>query len=157
MNKKIIRQRPRNVFSEPLKQGVEDIFGNFWSPSNFFRDSFWDDRGSFFSASPAVDLREETDKFIVEIDLPGYDTSDIQVEIEDNSLVISASRKNESKMRDSKYLRQERQRGSFFQKISLPEGADLDQAECETHSGVLSISVPKKKSAKKKVLQIKTK
>jgi len=63
--------------------------------------------------SPQVDVKEETDKYLITADLPGVDPKDIQVSMENNVLSIRGERKLERKVKDDSYTRTERFSGAF--------------------------------------------
>ena len=94
--------------------------------------------------TPAVDVKEEDDRFLINADVPGVDPKDINVHMDKGVLTIEGNREHESKEEKEGYKRVERSYGSFFRRFSLPDTADADNIKAESKHGVLEISIPKK-------------
>jgi len=93
--------------------------------------------------SPAINTREGAFAYHVELDLPGMKKEDINIQVEDNTLVISGERKMKEEMKEENYYKVESQYGSFSRSFSLPEDADVEQIHAEATDGVLEVIVPK--------------
>ena len=94
---------------------------------------------------PPVDLREETDRYVITADVPGVDPENIEVTMEKGVLSISGERVLPS--RDSEengYRRTECAAGSFARRFNLPESADEEQVSASGKHGVLEVVIPKK-------------
>ncbi len=92
---------------------------------------------------PAVDIKEEQDRFVITADLPGVDPREIDITMENGVLTLKGER-SEEKTEDSEgYKRVERVRGTFFRRFSLPDTADADKIEAHSKNGVLEIVLPK--------------
>lgn len=104
------------------------------------------------AGTPAVDIKEETDKFVVHADIPGVDPKDIEVTLENGVLTISGSREDEKKEEKEGYSRVERISGKFFRRFMLPESVNEDKVTARTDKGVLQITIPK--SGKQKARRI---
>jgi len=98
--------------------------------------------------SPAINTREGEDAYYVEVDLPGIKKEDINIQVEDNTLVISGERKIKEEIKEENYYKIESRYGSFSRSFSLPEEADIENIHAESKDGVLEIVVPKLESAK---------
>ena len=81
---------------------------------------------------PAVDIKEEKDRFLIKADIPGVDPKDIEVHMENGVLTIKGERENEKKQEREGYKRIERSRGSFYRRFSLPETADADKINAKS-------------------------
>lgn len=92
---------------------------------------------------PAVDVKEEQDKFIIHADLPGVDPKDIDVGMENGVLTIKGQRESERKEEREGYKRMERVRGNFFRRFSLPDTADAEKIAAKCRNGVLEVIIPK--------------
>ncbi len=97
---------------------------------------------------PAINTREGEYAYHVEVDLPGMKKDDINVQVEDNTLVISGERKVKEELKEENYYKVESRFGSFSRSFSLPEDADLENIHAESADGVLEVIVPKLESAK---------
>lgn len=92
---------------------------------------------------PAVDVKEEQDKFVIHADLPGVDPKDIDVGMENGVLTIKGQRESEHKEEREGYKRMERVRGNFFRRFSLPDTADAEKISAKCRNGVLEVVIPK--------------
>ncbi|RUM63642.1 MAG: Hsp20/alpha crystallin family protein [Sulfurimonas sp.] len=97
---------------------------------------------------PAINTREGEYAYHVEVDLPGMTKEDINIQVEDNTLVISGERKVKEEIKEDDYYRIESRFGSFSRSFSLPEDADTENIHAESADGVLEVIVPKLESAK---------
>lgn len=93
--------------------------------------------------SPAVDIREKEDQFIILADLPGIQAEDIDITMENGVLTIKGERLEEKEEDRQGYHRIERVRGNFYRRFSLPDTADADRIEAKGINGVLEITIPK--------------
>ena len=87
--------------------------------------------------APQIEVTENDGQLKVRADLPGLKKEDIDIELRDDSIIISGERKQESKEEREGYFRSERSYGSFYRSIPLPEGADRDKATASFENGVL--------------------
>jgi HSP20 family protein len=98
--------------------------------------------------TPSINTREGEFAYHIEVDLPGVSKEDIDVQVEDGSLVISGERKINSEIKEQNYYKVESSFGSFSRSFSLPEEADVENIHAESKDGVLEVIVPKLESAK---------
>ncbi len=103
------------------------------------------------SKSPAfsTDIRDNGNEFILEADLPGVKKEDINLDLSDNILTISAERHSEFEEKDKKgnYVRCERSYGSYQRSFDTT-GIDVDKIDAEFKDGVLKLTMPKLIEAK---------
>ena len=92
---------------------------------------------------PAVDVKEEDDRFVIHADIPGVSPNDIKVKIENRVLTIQGEKKHERSESDKNFRRIERSSGSFFRQFTLPESADSDKISAKSNNGVLVLVIPK--------------
>jgi HSP20 family protein len=90
---------------------------------------------------PRVDVRQQNDRLLVHVDLPGLSPNDVRVRVDPDSLVIEGERKQEREMNEGGVVRTERLYGRFQRIIPLPDHADLDSIDARFENGVLEISV----------------
>ena len=117
-----------NPFSE-----IEDMERNFFkSPS---------------LAEFKTDIKDNGDSYLLEADLPGFKKEDININIDENYLTISAERHSEIEQKDKKgnYVRCERSYGSFSRSFDV-SGVKADEIAAEYKDGVLKLTMPKKES-----------
>lgn len=92
---------------------------------------------------PAVDIREESGRYVLKADLPGVDPDDIEVTMEQGVLTIQGQRNKETHEETAGYARHERVRGSFMRRFTLPETANGEDISATTTNGVLELVIPK--------------
>ena len=112
-------------------------------------DMFDDFDRSFFAPASdnkriRTDIRDEGDKLILEAELPGFAKEDINIDITDNMLTLSAehSTQSEDKDKEGKYIRRERSYGSYKRSFDLT-GIDPEGITAEYKSGILTLDLPK--------------
>ena len=93
---------------------------------------------------PNVDLREETDRFLVQAELPGMAKEDVTIETDGDVLRIIASKEQEVEVEKEGYIRRERGNMRFHRQMRLPESVDRDRIKAKMENGVLEISLPKR-------------
>lgn len=92
---------------------------------------------------PAVDIREEPDRYLIHADIPGVDPDQIEISMENGVLSLRGQRQHESEEKREGYRRVERVRGSFYRRFSLPDTADAERVSASSRNGVLEIIIPK--------------
>jgi HSP20 family protein len=102
---------------------------------------------------PAVDVHEETERYVVRADLPGVSPDDIEITAEDGVLTLKGERKASAQPAEGSYQRVERLSGNFVRRFTLPEAAQTDAIKATHVNGVLELSIPKQ--AKPEVRRIK--
>lgn len=95
------------------------------------------------------------DRFYIHVDLPGIDPDSIDVEVEKNSLTISAERKWD-RDEETQVLLNERVSGSFSRQFFLGEGLDTENVEAGYDHGVLTVSIPVAEAAKARKIEVGT-
>jgi HSP20 family protein len=98
---------------------------------------------TFAAWTPAVDVHEEADRFVVRADLPGVEAADIQVTAEEGVLTIRGTRKAEQRTEKAGYQRLERASGSFLRRFTLPETVPGEAIKARHVNGVLELTLPK--------------
>jgi len=108
-----------------------------------------------FDWNPSIDVSESDDEIVVRAEIPGVSPEDVDISIDDNNLVISGEKKQESEEKDKNCYRVERSYGSFRRSLALPSGADVDNIKASSRDGVLSIVIPKSEDRKSRKIEIK--
>jgi HSP20 family protein len=104
--------------------------------------------------TPALDVYEEKDSFVVRAELPGMKKEEIEVSFHDGSLSLSGERKSETKHEDAEVYRAERFFGRFQRTISLPATVAADKIKAAYKDGVLTVTLPKTEEAKPKQIDV---
>ena len=119
-----------------------------WLPSIFndFFDNDWMVKAN--ATAPAINVIESDKDYKVEVAAPGMTKEDFNIHLsEDNELVISMEKKNETKEEDKgnkKYLRREFSYSKFQQALILPDDVEKDKINANVTDGVLTIELPKR-------------
>ncbi len=104
--------------------------------------------------APAVDIKEEADKFVLHADIPGVKPEEINVSMEDGVLTIKGEKKTEATTEQEGYKRVERSYGSFYRRFSLPDTANPDAISARSKHGVLEITIPKREAVQPKKITV---
>ena len=113
---------------------------------------------SFSGWSPAVDVRENDEGFVVTTELPGLTSDQVEVNVENGVLAISGEKKDEREENgegDSAHL-VERRYGKFQRHFSLPRSVDSAKVDANFENGILTVSLPKAAAAKARKITIKS-
>jgi len=136
----IMRYEPYSLLDQLQKEFSR---AGLWDP--YTRESLAEDNQELAVSHwrPAVDIKEEQDRYIIHADLPGVEAKDIEVTMEDGVLTLKGERASEKAEERDGYKRVERVRGTFYRRFSLPDTADIEKIEAKSRDGVLEIVVPK--------------
>ncbi len=98
-----------------------------------------------------TDIKEADDSYELTIDLPGFKKEDVQAELKDGSLAITAQTQSESEDKDEEgtFVRKERFSGKCSRTFYVGEDIAEDEIKAHFENGVLTIDVPKKKEQAK--------
>ena len=91
---------------------------------------------------PGIDVFEKDNRLVTKIDLPGMKKEDVKVEVTDGQLAISGERKTEAEEKKENFYRCEREYGSFYRAVPLPDGVKLEDVKATFADGVLEVSLP---------------
>ena len=105
--------------------------------------------------SPALDVHEDKDQFVVTAELPGMKKEEINLSLHDGSLSISGERKAEQKYQDAEVHRSERFVGRFQRTVTLPTPVAMDKVKAQYKDGILTVILPKSEEAKPKQIDVK--
>ena len=105
---------------------------------------------------PAVDIKEEENRFVIQADVPGVDPKDIEITMENGVLTLKGERSSDKEETGEGYTRVERVRGTFYRRFSLPDTADADNIEAQGKNGVLEIVLPKHEKVQPRKITVKS-
>jgi HSP20 family protein len=105
--------------------------------------------------APAVDIKEEPDRYVLRADVPGVESKDIEITLEDGVLTIKGERTLEDKEERQGYKRVERAYGSFYRRFTLPDTADADRVSATGKNGVLEVTIPKQEKVQPRRIEVK--
>ncbi|MBP2030084.1 HSP20 family protein [Methanohalophilus levihalophilus] len=104
--------------------------------------------------SPLVDIQEKDDSVVVTTDLPGVDKGDVDIRIGEGYIEISAESKKEEESEKEGYVQKERSYSRFSRAVSLPSNVTEEGAKAKLEDGVLTVTLPKTKTAEKPKIEI---
>lgn len=136
----LVRWEPAREMAS-LQQEMNRLFSSFF-------DAPAGTNGGARRWSPATDLVETEEHFVLRADLPGVAEEDVSVELEGNVLTIAGERKAEHEAREEGYYRLERSAGTFSRSLTLPDGVDGDAINASFDRGVLEVRIPKPEESK---------
>jgi len=114
----------------------ESVFSGFRMPARmreFAENVEW---------TPRIEVFEKDNRLVTRVDLPGMKKEDVKVEVTDGNLTISGTRTREEEEKQDQFYRSEREYGSFYRMVPLPEGVGIDDVKATYTSGVLEVSIP---------------
>ena len=133
--------------------------------NSLFRDDFPErDWSSLFfggpsrsnpSFTPAVDVVEQDNAYLLRAEIPGIAPNEVDVQVENDVLTVRGERKHENQEEREGYRRVERSYGSFTRSFVLPQGTNVDAIEARAEHGVLTISIPKVQTANTRKVEVK--
>ncbi len=106
---------------------------------------------------PAVDIKEEADRYLLHADIPGVKPEEIELSMDNGMLTIKGERKHEETEERENYKLVERSFGVFYRRFSLPDNADQEKISASGKNGVLEVVIPKiTDSAKARRIEIRS-
>lgn len=121
-----------------------------------FRDKFFSEDESRIMKT---DIKEKEDKYLIDVDLPGYEKENIKIDVDDGYLTVCANINSSKEEReDGKFVRKERYIGSCSRSFYIGEEVKSEEIKASFRNGTLQIEVPKKEAKqelpKKKYIEI---
>lgn len=119
----------------PRRNSGFDLF------DDFFKDDFFPKRDHMLMKT---DIKEKDNSYLIEMDLPGYTKENIDIELKDGYLIVSASSKKESNNENEKYVHQERFYGHASRSFYVGDEINTEDIDAKFKDGILNIELPKK-------------
>jgi HSP20 family protein len=143
----MIRYTPYSVAG--LQQQLNRIFDQF-DPELTGRSE--ELGGGMFT--PAADVKEDTDAYIVQVEVPGIAQDSINITLQENVLTIRGEKAAKQDNTEGQFRRVERAYGLFARSLSLPRGIDSNGVTASLRDGVLEVRLPKQEEAKPRQINI---
>src|ERR1019366_5356793 len=124
-----------------LRSRFDRMFDDF----TFGRERTW---------TPAIDVVRDNGNLVVRADIPGIKPEEVKIEVEDDILTVSGEHEEHKEEKDKHYVRRERRYGSFSRSMTLPPGVEAKNIKAKTHDGVVEVTIPLPKEAKKEPISI---
>ena len=123
--------------------------------NSLFRD-FNDGESSLTTTNfiPAVDIYEDEKRIVLKLEVPGIPEKDLDVTVENNTLVVKGERKFEKEEKEENFHRIERRYGSFSRAFTLPTTVETENIDAKYENGVLKLELKKKPEAQPKQIKV---
>jgi len=129
---------------EDLDQAFDDIFSGFGWPSQWLSTPTRMFRELPEMIRPSVDVSTDDQEHTVNIEIPGVDIDDVNVEIKNGELIVSGEKKSVCDPSDKNITRQESCYGYFERVLTLPDDVIDDDIQANFKNGVLCLTLPRK-------------
>jgi len=128
------------------------LFDNMFD--DMFRDPFFTNSGSTTKLMK-TDIQEKDNNYILDMDLPGYDKSDIKAQLKDGYLTITAQKNTskEDKNEKGNYIRRERYCGKCSRSFYVGENLKEEDIKASFSNGILELTFPKKVEKKEEKIK----
>ncbi len=133
----LTRYNPWQEFNS-LQRQMDSLFGSY-QPT---------------ASSPAAELHETESGFTLKLELPGVEAKDVDIQVTEKAVSISAERKTETKTEADGKVRSEFYYGKFQRVIPLPASIQNTDVKAEFNDGILNLTLPKAETEKNKVVKV---
>ncbi len=124
-----------------------DLIDRFFSDDEWLMPRF---------RTPAIDVYDDGDKYMLEAELPGLTEKDIKLEVHNGQLTLSTAKSERSEeKKKGRWIRRERREFRFARSFTLPDDVEAEKIEARFRNGVLQVSMPKKPEAAPKTIEVK--
>ncbi|MCL2264609.1 MAG: Hsp20/alpha crystallin family protein [Treponema sp.] len=146
-----------SVYRPAVLQNAISDFDRYFE--SFFGDTLLAPAARLFNQTPAVDIQETENGYVLDMELPGFDEKNINVHVDGQNLTIASKQEEEKpeekqEFRRGAYLLRERKSSSFTRSFKLPENADPQGVIASFKNGILTLEIKKRAEAQKRVIQI---
>lgn len=132
-----------NTFSDLLRSDFESLFNDNWATK------------SYGSRSPLLNISESEKEITVDLVIPGFKKSDLEISLDNSLLTVKGKKSSESKTESEKYLRKEFSAQEFSRTFRVDSSIDQESITSKLEDGILRIQIPRaKKVETKKVISI---
>ncbi len=121
---------------DQLRNDFEQLF---WNPRDRYNSTL-----SEWSRTPAVDVADHGDKYEMQVELPGINKEDINLEVSPYGIELSAEHDETKDEKGKNWLRKERTTSSFYRCFEMPDELKTEDVKAEMNDGVLTVTLPKK-------------
>lgn len=125
--------------------------------SRLFGDVYLRDEDTGFRGTwtPAVDIFETGDHdLVLKAELPGMTREDIEVTVENSTLVLKGTKKLDADIKEENYRRIERSYGTFHRSFTLPNTVDASKVSADYKHGVLTVKLPFREEARPRTINV---
>jgi len=132
-----VMARFRNDMSDLFENLFNDLTDEKWMQMDIFDDI------QSKSTFPKINVSETEDNYKVDIAVAGFSKDDVNLELKDSVLRITADKKEESESTDTSYLRKEISYRSFARAVKFPCRINSDSVSATYENGIISVAIDK--------------
>lgn len=122
------------------------VFDEFFKPWTDMFESSWPKK---ILTIPAVNIKENKDNYMLSLAAPGLTKEDFKIDLDGNTITISAEKEEEKEEKEEKLTRREYNFSSFSRTFTLPEDVKPEGIVAKYENGQLNLMLPRKEEAKK--------
>ena len=144
------------IFREPGLDPLRELEQLQRRMDRLFQNAFGLERSPWqVGVYPLVNISEDRDHLYVRAELPGVKAENLEITIQDNSLILRGERKIPTEEKQVNYHRREREAGFFRRVVALPARIQADKVEATCKDGILTIKLAKPEEVKPRKIQVK--
>jgi len=128
-----------------LRREMQDLFDAVNWPRTSGENVIW---------APAINVREDDEKVVVEAELPGVRADDVDISVENGMLTIAGEKRADQDNKDENWHIVERRYGRFERSFTLARAVDVENIHASFDDGVLRIELPKREEAKPRRIRV---
>ncbi len=150
LDKWLPSSRSQSLPRSGAPENIQELLDNMWArPFSGF--------GEFSKQFiPSVEVVEKENEILVRAEVPGLDSRDIDVSVENNNLILRGEKKREHKDEQENYVHMECSYGAFNRVIPLRGDVDRDKVSASYKNGVLTVTLPKTLESRSKKISIES-
>jgi HSP20 family protein len=103
---------------------------------------------------PAVDILEKAEEYVMTVDLPGLEASDVELTVDKDQLTIRGERAASESVEGESYHRVERFSGAFERTFTLSDQVEAARIEARFKNGVMTVTLPKREETKPRTVEV---
>ena len=144
------------IFREPCLNPLRELEQLQHRMDRLFQNAFGLERSPWrVGVYPLVNISEDRDHIFVRAELPGVKAADLEITIQDNSLILRGQRQIPTEEKQVNYHRRERESGFFRRVVALPSRVQADKVEATCKDGILTIKLAKPEEVKPRKIKVK--
>jgi len=139
-------------YNRPINKSFNNFMDDFFATvPSILSDDFI--TPNFRSFTP-VNIRETENDYVLELIAPGFHKEDFKINLDNNTLTVSAEMKEETENKNEKFIRKEYKQQSFSRSFTIDEKIDAENISAQYVNGVLTLNLAKKQEVKPPVKEI---
>ena len=149
-----LSERKPSIYLDIIGNDLTDLLRDTLSANHYFMPISLKEECEM---TPPVEIKQCDKHYYVSVQLPGIKKEDIKIELEKDSLIISAEKKEEELKEGQSVKSSEFRYGKIMRKISFDKPINIDEAQAHYQNGILNINIPKQEIETKQAKQLEIK